>query len=139
MKRSHRIFLTYASADSSFAETLSGELHKLDNGIRTVAIADAGPIDKVFGLIKQSLINSDLVVFIVPSQEGEGQWALAALGAAKVLGKSILAVMPDRVRYPNSVYLRTLLDRPVLDASNMVMPLLAQRVLASVATKYAAA
>ena len=137
MKKNQRIFLTFAHPDRLFADVLVLDLQKL--GVHTMDVADAGPEENDFKLLKQALLGSDLVVFIVPSQEGEGRWALAALGAAKALERNILAVLPDRARYSNSIFLRTLLDRPVLDVANMTMPFLAKQIVASIPLDYVAA
>jgi hypothetical protein len=117
MTKPTHIFLSYANADRAFVAKIAKEPAKA--GARPFDAADlklkVG--EQVFEQLRRELASSDLVVFVVPSQEGEGRWALAEIGAAKALDKDILAILPDRARYPNSSFLRSLTDRPMVDAT----------------------
>ena len=75
MTKQAHIFLSYADADRKFVSKIASELTKI--GVLSYGLKlEAG--GKIFGKIKKELTSADLFVFVVPSQEGEGRWALAA-------------------------------------------------------------
>lgn len=128
MTKQIHIFLSYAKADQGFAARIAKELEKAgaqSSGLTIVAAGD------VFRHVKRELKLSDLVVFLVPSQEGEGRWALAEIGAARALDKNILAVLPDRARYANSAFVKSLTDRPMIDATDLSASALARTIMSS--------
>ena len=131
MTKPAHIFLSYATADRAFVARLAKEIAKA--GARPFVAADlklkVG--EQIFAQLRRELASSDLVVFIVPSQEGEGRWALAEVGAARALDKNILAILPDRARYSNSTFLRSLTDRPMVDATGVSLSHLANTIVSS--------
>ena len=129
MSKPAHIFLSYAKADSAFVAKIAKELTKA--GARPFDAAGLRFGNDIFEKLKEELAHSDLVVFVVPSQEGEGRWALAEIGAAKALAKNILAILPDRARYSNSSFLRSLTDRPMVDATGQSASALADTIVSS--------
>jgi nucleoside 2-deoxyribosyltransferase len=117
-KKNVRLFLSYGGDDADFAQRLAARLrHK---GIETFD----GRVDVAAGTdwsdaVLRALEESDKLVFIVPSREGSGKNALVELGAARALGKPILAVMPDGSRAWNSEVARAISNSAVLDASRV--------------------
>lgn len=132
MTKQAHIFLSYAHADRAFVAKIAKELTKA--GARPFDASGLKAGEQLFERLKEELASSDLVVFVVPSQEGEGRWALAEIGAARVLDKKILAILPDRARYSNSVFLRSLTDRPMVDATGMSPSTLANTIVSSAST-----
>ena len=129
MTKPAHIFLSYAKADSSFAARIAEELTKA--GARPFDASGIKTGGQIFQSLRKELVSSDLVVFVVPSQEGEGRWALAEIGAARALDIGILAVVPDRARYANSSFLKSLTDRPVIDATDRSPSDLANTIVSS--------
>lgn len=74
--------------------------------------------------IIRAIKKSDAVVFVVPEREGEGKLALFEVGAARALGKQIVTVLPDPMRYPNQEVGSSLSQSSVIDASRMTDELL---------------
>ncbi|PWV97230.1 TIR domain-containing protein [Hoeflea marina] len=111
-------FLSYSHADRAFAHHISKLLRQ-----RGLAVIDwesaiehgADSQDTIF----RDLENARSMIFIVPAREGDGKNALAELGAARALGKHIVAVMPDSSRASNAGFARRLTDSAVIDASTM--------------------
>jgi hypothetical protein len=135
MTKPARIFLSYAKADAAFAASISKELTKA--GARpfdAAGLEGIKPGEDFFKRIRAELESSDMVVFVVPSQEGEGRWALAEIGAARALDKRILAILPDRARYSNAAFLRSLTDRPMVDATGLSPSSLADTIVSSAST-----
>jgi hypothetical protein len=67
--------------------------------------------------ILEAIRTSDALVFVVPRREGEGTFALQEAGAARALGKPIIAVIADPMRYGNGAIGRSLSGKPLIDAS----------------------
>ncbi|MGH6924344.1 MAG: toll/interleukin-1 receptor domain-containing protein [Propylenella sp.] len=113
-----RVFLSYASSDSRFASRLAEALSAsgVDARLDTEAVEPGGNLEES---ILSVLRESDIVVFVVPEREGAGKWALAELGAARALGKRIVAVVPEASRYHNSDVARILSGSAVIDASSL--------------------
>ena len=129
MKKQPQIFMSYARADRAFAAKLARGLKKA--GITAFDSANLEPGEDAFDSIRKELTASDLVVFVVPSREGEGRWALAEVGAARMLEKRILGVLPDRLRYANSGVARALSDTALVDASTLTQAALTKAVVAN--------
>lgn len=129
MTKPANIFISYAWADRVFASRIAEELAKV--GAKTFYDAEFNAGSQIFEQWRKEIASTDLVVFVVPSQEGEGRWALAEIGAARALDKNILAVLPDRARYSNSSFLRSLTDRPIVDATNLSPSALANTIVSS--------
>lgn len=108
-----RVFLSYSSSDQGLAERLRAAM--LDQNIQVwdpVQIPAGGNIDDQ---VQEALRMSDLFVYLIPEKEGSGKWSLFELGAAKALGKRIVAVLPDGSRLANSVVAAKLANTVVLD------------------------
>ena len=130
MTRPARIFLSYAHADKAFAAKIAKGLAKV--GAKSVDAANLRIGEVVFEKLRKEIAASDLVVFVIPSQEGEGRFALAEIGAARAMDKDILAILPDRARYSNSSFARSLTDRPLVDATDLSPAALANTIVSSV-------
>lgn len=117
MKPKPRIFLSYADADRAFAAKLANGLAKA--GINASDLTRPQDGKTRFEAFRKELVASDLVVFVVPSRQGEGRWALAEVGAARALDKQILAVVPDRARNDNSAFARALTESALVDAAKL--------------------
>ena len=137
MTKKPQVFLSYAMADKEAAASISSELTKI--GVGSFDTSNIAQGEKIFDEIRRGIVTSDLVLFVVPSFEGAGRWALAELGAAKALHKNILAILLDKARYRNSTFLRSLFDGPILDASNMTTSFLAKEIVSRVPANYVAA
>lgn len=115
---SRNVFLSYSSNDTGFAGHLSSILR--ERGISTFyADADIKLGEDIAKRMSDALDMSDTLIFVVPSREGESRTALAALGAARALGKRIVAVMPNSSRAWNSNFARQISDASIVDASRM--------------------
>ena len=87
------LFISYAQTDRSYAQELSQALRSRGFEVfrdDETLIADENYAD----LILDALKNAELVVFVVPKDNGDGKNALFEVGAAKALGKRIFAIMP---------------------------------------------
>jgi hypothetical protein len=87
------VFISHASTDRDYAKALTQAL--LGKGFDVFGDEDtirAG--DNYPDLILDILKNAELVVFVVPKENGEGKNALYEVGAAKAMGKKIFAIMP---------------------------------------------
>ena len=117
-RASRNVFLSYSSNDTEFAAHLTSILR--DRGISILGTGAGIKIgDDIAKGISEALKISDTLIFVVPSREGEGRNALAELGAAKALGKRIVAVMPNSSRAWNSDFARQISDASIVDASRM--------------------
>jgi hypothetical protein len=112
------VFLSFGKDDAEFARGLASRL-KHAGVVTTDGSADVAPGTERSSAILRALEKSDKVVFVVPSREGNGKNALVELGAARALGKPILAVMPDSTRAWNSEIARAVSNSAVLDASRI--------------------
>ncbi|SRR5579883_189842 len=110
-----KIFFSYSSDDRAFADELR---HAVTTG-RDVQVWDAAstvtPGHASDELISENLSSSDLFVYIVPEREGAGKLSLIELGAAKALGKRIVAVLPNSARVANSAVAAKLADTLVVN------------------------
>jgi TIR domain-containing protein len=87
------IFISYALEDCKYAQELKAALQS--KGFDVFQDHDGVAAGEDFReRIMSGLKNSELVLFVVPKESGEGKWALYEVGAAKALGKKIFAVMP---------------------------------------------
>jgi hypothetical protein len=117
-KRHARLFFSYGRDDAEFVRGLTTRLQK--SGVDTFDSAEVStPGQDWSSAILKALEKSDKVIFVVPSHEGGGKNALAELGAARAMGKPILAVMPDSSRAWNSDVARAISNTAVLDASRV--------------------
>lgn len=127
-----RVFLSHALEDRKFVSELSRAL-KARGAETFVDYEHVRPGEDVSTTILAQLQRSDLVVFVVPRFEGQGKNALFELGAAKALGKRIVAVLPEGVRRSNSDIASALSRTLLLDASAKNVGLLADQVLSDLA------
>ena len=87
------LFISYALADRKYAQELTAALRSKGFDVfRDEDSVAAG--EDLSETILGGLRNAELVLFVVPKESGEGKNALYEVGAAKVLGKKIFAVMP---------------------------------------------
>lgn len=127
-----RIFLSYASGDREFVAKLNRALTA--RGAATFdPHKDLNPGEDLSASIIGRLKQTDMLVFVVPRFEGQGKSALVELGAAKALGKRIVAVLPDRARAANSDVASALGHTYFLDATNENVGILADQVLSDLA------
>jgi hypothetical protein len=127
-----QVFLSYARDDADFAAKLRKAL--TDRGAKAFdAPKDVQPGVDYWTSIQDQLRRSDLVVFVVPRHEGQGKSALIELGAAKALGRRIVAVLPDRIRTSNSEIASSLGNTYFLDSTGKNVGELADQVLSDLA------
>ena len=127
-----QVFLSYADSDRAFASRLSDVLS--ETGARAWDPTKAmRPGDDISESILAGLRESDIVVFVVPEREGAGKNALAELGAARALGKRIVAVVPETTRFYNAEVARLLSDSAVVDASTVPPEHLANAIMTPLA------
>jgi TIR domain len=108
-----RIFLSYSLDDREFAERLRAAMNEENVEVWDPVSVSAG--DKFQDSIDDALKQADVFVYVIPEREGSGKWSLFELGAAKALGKRIVAVLPDTGRIANSAVAAKLADRLVVD------------------------
>jgi nucleoside 2-deoxyribosyltransferase len=108
-----RVFLTYSLDDREFAERLRAAMTDENVEVWDPVSVTAG--EKFQDSIEDALKQADVVVYVIPEREGSGKWSLFELGAAKALGKRIVAVLPDTGRIANSAVAARLADRLVVD------------------------
>lgn len=116
--KAKRLFVSYGVDDAKFAKHLLTRLKH--EGFDTLdAASSLRPGDKWGDTILKALRSADRIVFVVPSREGGGKNALAELGAARAMGKEIIAVIPDSSRAWNSDVARAISDNVIVDASRV--------------------
>lgn len=126
--RAPRIFFSYSIDDQPFAAQIA-DLVRRSGG--EVFVDDARPGEEWFESLKSQIEAADLVVFIVPAQEGQGRNALFEIGAAKALGKRILAILRERKRRTNADVAVGLADTVIMEAEHMSPDLLARTVVSA--------
>jgi len=128
MTHNKRVFISYSMADRAFADKLRHAMSKEQAEILDpIYNTEAG--DKFEDLIRDVLSQSDVFVYIVPEKEGSGKWSLFELGAAKALGKRIVAVLPDSSRVANSEVAARLADLFVVDERSKPSNEIARKIL----------
>jgi hypothetical protein len=116
--KNQKVFLSYSWEDRPFAEKLSKILTA--NGAKVIDPANDVPAgSNIQDIILKAVRDSSSMIFVVPQQEGAGKGALAELGAARALGKRILAVSPNSSRLHNSGFARIITESAVVDASRI--------------------
>jgi hypothetical protein len=115
MADNKRVFISYSADDRKFADALREALTSHHTQVLDPAVMDPGenPID----FMEQTLRSSDVFVYVIPEKEGSGKSSLIELGAAKALGKKIVAVLQDSGRVANSEVAAKLADSLLLDQS----------------------
>jgi hypothetical protein len=124
----HRVFVSHARSDDGFASSLAAALKQSGAD----AVLDSRAVDlgtDVQEAVLAALRASDLVVFVVPEREGAGKNALVELGAARALGKRIVAIAPDSGRLHNADVARLLSGSAVVDASAVTKDALVRSIL----------
>lgn len=111
-----KVFLSYATADQSFAEKLAATLR--DKGYEVLDPDFLGTGEKIQDEILESLRDADRIIVVVPPSTSN-KFVLFELGAARALGKPIMAVMPDASRSWNSEEVRALSHHALIDASKL--------------------
>ncbi len=130
MSRKHKIFLAADFADREFARDISELLEEA--GLETNLPLTVEEEKPLFSKILKDLAASDLLVFIVPSHEGAGKWALAELGAARAMNKQIVGIVPSHSRYSNADAARRLSGTALVDASRLSDDALVDSIVSSV-------
>jgi nucleoside 2-deoxyribosyltransferase len=129
------VFVSYAWDDRDFAERVRSAVAQSGaNALDPYSIEAASDLE---GEVLKAVRAADVFVFVIPSREGLGKSALAELGAARALGKRIVALMPDRARAANSEVAVRLSDLIVLDAGEKTASTLAQQVLSALPSRRA--
>lgn len=110
-----KIFFSYSSDDRVFADELrEAMMSEVDVHVWDSASA-IRPGTKIEEVINEELNASDIFVYIIPEKEGAGKWSLLELGAAKALGKRIVAILPDSTRVANSAVAASLADSLIVN------------------------
>ena len=94
-ERSKRVFLSYAAKDREFAHQLRETLVR--RGASVFMDESVSPGEKWSEGLRKEIENATALILLIPSLESSNRndvWAEA--GAAKALGKPILAVLPPR-------------------------------------------
>ena len=92
---SRKIFLSYVLEDRAFAKRLAEAFR--GRGIAVVLGADFDPGSPWADALREQIEHSDALVLVIPSQSAANRnsiWFEA--GAARVLGKPVLAVLPSK-------------------------------------------
>jgi TIR domain-containing protein len=108
-----RVFFSYSWDDRAFADELRQAM--AEHHVHVWDPASDLAVGSEIPDIKKTLTNSDLFVYIIPEKEGSGKGSLLELGAAKALGKRIIAVLPDSGRVANSAVAARLADLLVVN------------------------
>jgi hypothetical protein len=122
------IFFSYSKEDRAFADKLrNAMIAQSDVQVWDPASLMTGAtIEEV---IREKLKSSDLFVYIVPQREGSGKWSLFELGAAKALGKRIVAVLPNSKHFANSALAAQLADSLVVNQDSNSTTEIAKQIL----------
>jgi hypothetical protein len=115
-REAQKIFLSYATRDSNFASSLARTL--ADKGAKVfdpaLALEQGDAWDEA---VMSALRRANTLIVVVPEAEGEGKSALVELGMARVLGKRILVVTPDRHRLTVNPFPSDLSGSRMIDAT----------------------
>lgn len=123
-----KAFISYSRDDRDFVSTIEAALARY--GLQTFdpeLEIQAG--DKIDERILDGLRAADVVIFVVPEHEGAGKNALVEIGAARALGKRIVALVRDRKRAANSDVAMRLSNLMVLDAGEAEPSSIAEQIL----------
>ena len=123
------VFLSFVKEDRTYAMRLANALRI--QGVKILDVVEDPSADDAFSLVQNALTRTDLFVFIVPEHEGQSNWALMELGAAKALNKRIIGIVPSFARFANSDVARRLSSEGLIDAEGLTAGELAVHVLAS--------
>ena len=122
-----RVFLSYTRDDQAFVDQLRTAMD--DQNVQvwdpTSVVVGGQFQDEIDDALKQS----DIFVYVIPEREGAGKWSLFELGAAKALGKRIVAVLPDSRRVANSAVAAKLADTVVLNENANSTPDTVRKIL----------
>lgn len=90
-----KAFISYGRDDAAFAASLLDEIERL--GVSGwLDRRDLRPGENWSGSLRNAIENSDALILVVPETgTSEANTAFFEAGAAKALGKPVLAVMPD--------------------------------------------
>jgi nucleoside 2-deoxyribosyltransferase len=90
-----KAFISYSRNDAAFAASLRNEIERL--GVTAwLDVRDMPPGDSVYDNLRQAIEGSDALILVVPETgTSQANAAIFEAGAAKALGKPVLAVMPD--------------------------------------------
>jgi TIR domain len=131
MAQNKRVFFSYSIADQAFADKLRNAMVRPD--VEIVDPIELTPGDDVADTIQEALSQSDLFVYVIPEKGGSGKWSLFELGAAKALGKRIVAVLPDSSRMANSEVATRLADLLLVEKADTPASDIAQKILENAA------
>ncbi|MBM3562663.1 MAG: toll/interleukin-1 receptor domain-containing protein [Alphaproteobacteria bacterium] len=90
-----KAFMSYNSKDAAFASALRESIER--DGVRVFDPArDTPPGLDLFSRLREEIEASDVLILVVPETgTANANTAFFEAGAAKALGKKVLAVMPD--------------------------------------------
>lgn len=126
MTKRVRIFLSYSATDRRFAQNLKRQLER--RGVQVTPDAYNWDGQDWAKTIRSALSRADAVVTIVSNAAG----VLAELGAARSLGKAVVAILPERTRLSDSEPFRAFSPLPLIDAAALRPTQLLDRVLDAV-------
>jgi hypothetical protein len=113
------IFISHAADDRQFAEELRQALTLTDQSVDVFdPYSDTKVGEDRSAVIEEKIRDSDVFVYIVAGKAGLGKSSLFEVGAAKALGKRIVAVLPNSARVANTEVAARLADDLVLDAES---------------------
>jgi nucleoside 2-deoxyribosyltransferase len=127
-----KLFISYSSADRSFAERLENRIRALGVDI----LSDENslmPSRDLGGALREALEASDGVVLVVPAPgTAKANNAFFEVGAARALGKPVVAVIPSpepsRRQLPTDMY-----ELAVFDGSRIDSEALAKSIVTALA------
>jgi len=128
------IFISHAVDDRQFAETLRQALTLTDHPVDVFdPYKDVKVGDDWSAVVEDKIRDSDVFVYIVAGKAGLGKASLYEVGAAKALGKRIVAVLPNSSRVANTEVAARLADDLVLDADSKPTSEIVRKILGKAA------
>ena len=127
MTKPAKVFVACAASDKAWAKALEKSLARAGFAVASDRSA-AKPGEAFARAIRNDLTQSDAFIFVVPALEGEGAGALMELGAAHMMDKPILGLVPERARFVNSDLISKISDGQMLDGSGLSAKEISQRV-----------
>lgn len=126
MSISKQVFLSYTREDKDLAEDLARLM--AHRGASVFSDMDLRPADSWADVLRKEIESASALVLLIPSEdETKRNSVLFEAGAAKALGKPILAVLPPgrkKGRLPSDIADILILDTDVRSLENVVDTLL---------------
>jgi 16S rRNA G1207 methylase RsmC len=108
-----RYFISYSSPDADFALELQAALEGQGNTSTAIPETEAAEQD-LSQTLRQQLQECDVFVFVIPPDGKQSKWSLFELGAARALGRKIIAVAADRDGHSDNITFATSLAKMIL-------------------------